>query len=80
MAVGQIDSLLVKSQILCMKDYFGKEKQRWCLVYMAYVLERLRTRAQNASGVLKNVLNCLRRNTRPPNSVFSQIYREKWFL
>lgn len=62
-----------------MEDYCGREEQHHCLVYMAYMLERLRSRAQNASGLLEKVLDvCLGRNTQPPNSFFfSQMYREK---
>lgn len=47
----------------------GREKLHHCLVYVAYVLDRLRRRAQNASGHLKEVLHiCLGRNALHPNS------------
>lgn len=61
--------LLEKTQILCMEADCRREKLHHCLVYVAYVLGRLRRRAQKASGHLEEVLDiCLQRNALCPNS------------
>lgn len=61
--------LLEKTQILCMEADCRREKLHHCLVYGAYVLGRLRRRAQKASGHLEEVLDiCLGRNALRPNS------------
>lgn len=73
--------LLEKSQILCMEADCGREELHHCLLYVAYVLGRLRRRAQNSSGHLEEVLDiCLRRNALYPNSFSVRYVGKKVYL
>lgn len=59
----------------------GRKKLHHCLVYVAYVLDRLRRRAHNASDHLEEVLDiCLGRNALHLNSFSVRYVGKKVYL